>query len=145
MWQNAPAFDTHVNSLPAFIMGDKDMNFTLSTATLNYEHIKLRLDGYTVLTDGTTEHMFSRPVNFNPNTHEGYFQFNVGEGFKPEFWRDVTGSLWDNDTWWMELIITYKGFTYGKITIIMYAPASQTNGVYLYGAGWMAMSKIQFT
>lgn len=145
VWQNAPAFDTHVSASPAFMMGYKELNFTLSTATLNYEHIKVRLDAYEVLPDGTTDLLFSRPVAFDSVSHEGNFEFEIGTGFTPTFWRNEGGSLWDNDTWWMELVITYKGFTYGKITIIMYAPHSQQTGAYLYGAGWMAMSKMQFT
>ncbi len=133
-----------------------DTNFRIETPNEDdYQHISVQAvvyteDGSFVRTSFPTLDVATSAnsglVDFDASTRTGNLRFSTLSGFRPEFRRDWGSQnsppLWDNDIWAVELQILYKGIKLGHITIMSYAPTSQTqgNGAYMYGVGFTIFS-----
>lgn len=133
-----------------------DTDFRIETPNEDdYQHISVQAvvyteDGSFVRTSFPTLDVATSAnsglVDFDASTRTGNLRFSTLSGFRPVFSRDWGSQnspiLWDNDIWAVELQILYKGIKLGHITIMSYAPTSQTqgNGAYMYGVGFTIFS-----
>lgn len=132
--------------------GNLNLTFSLETPDPeDYKHFTFSVNAYTENNDGTSTVLSTYDdVTFDPVTATGMVPILVESGFLPFLGRNWGNGdavpQWDNDIWCAELVIMYKGFKLGIITIMQYAPTSQIegNGAYVYGTGFTIFSAIQY-